>query len=354
MPSLRNNIITTVEISIRLVFLFLLVGWCLIILYPFLVPVLWAIILAVSLSPLYHALNDRVGHRSKLSASIIVLFFLIIILVPTYFFVDSILVNLSKIGEGLQSGQLQIPTPNERVAAWPLIGENVYAFWLASSQNLEQAVSNYSEQLKTVGSWILKMVVGLTSGILQMVVSIVIAGVLLATKGTKEISHKFFTKLVGERGFEFADISEKTIRNVTKGIFGVALIQASMLGVIFYLAGIPYAGIATLGVLILGIIQLPAGLVVIPVVIYFYSNMTPGIATFWSVLTILAGLSDNILKPILLGKGAAVPMLVIFLGSIGGFIVFGFLGLFAGAIVLSLGYKLLMSWLNDKESTASD
>lgn len=346
---LRNYITNTVEISIRMIFLFLLISWCLFLLYPFIVPVLWAVILAVSLSPLYLALSKKLGDKPKLSAGLIVIVFLAVILVPSYFFIDSMIENLTKFGQGLISGGLHVPPPNEKVAAWPLIGENVYAFWQAASEDLQEVLRRYSEQLRVVGKAILDLIVGLTSGIFQMVVSLIISGILLATKGTKELTHKFFRKLVGERGEEFANLTEKTIRNVTKGILGVAFIQAILVGVLFYLAGIPYAGILTMAVLILGIMQLPPGIVTIPVIIYMYANMSAGMATVWTVLILLASLSDNVLKPILLGQGAAVPMLVIFLGAIGGFIVSGFLGLFTGAIVLSLGYKLLLSWLNEEQ-----
>ena len=126
------------------------------------------------------------------------------------------------------------------------------------------------------------------------------------------------------------------------------MIQSVLFAVGFYLAGIPYAGVWALVVLILAIVQLPPFLVVVPIIGYLFTLMSPVGAGFWTAYFILIGLSDNVLKPILLGKGAAVPMLVIFLGSIGGFIASGFLGLFIGAIVLSLGYKLLLAWLHIK------
>jgi predicted PurR-regulated permease PerM len=179
-----------------------------------------------------------------------------------------------------------------------------------------------------------------------MMFSLIIAGVLLAYGHVGESIRKFFRKIIGDRGDEFADIAGKTIGNVVKGILGVALIQALLTGGGMLMAGIPYAGILTLIVFVLAVLQLPPALIMIPVIIYLFSANDVVPAVLWTVYFLLAGLSDNILKPILLGKGAPVPMLVIFIGVIGGFILQGFIGLFTGAIVMSLGYKLFVAWIN--------
>ena len=162
------------------------------------------------------------------------------------------------------------------------------------------------------------------------------------------LTRKLFKKLAGERGGEFTDVTEITIRNISKGVLGVAAIQSLFLGLIFVLAGVPYAGLWALICLILAIIQVGPFLVTVPVIIYFYVTLEPWLATIWTVLLIIGTLLDNVLKPILMGKDALVPMLVIFLGAIGGFIASGFIGLFIGAIGLSLGYKLFITWLKEQ------
>ena len=126
----------------------------------------------------------------------------------------------------------------------------------------------------------------------------------------------------------------------------MAFIQAILIGIGFFLADIPYAGVWTLLVFLLAVLQIPPTLVVIPVAVYLFSEKTTGPAILWTVYLVLGGISDNILKPILLGKGAPVPLLVIFLGVIGGFMLSGFIGLFTGAIVMSIGYKLFATWIN--------
>lgn len=345
---LQKTVSTSIEVTIRLIILFILIAWCLSILLPFTSIVLWAIIIAISIEPLYNGLLNKLGTPARAAATLVIIF-LIIIIVPSYFAVNALVSNIKEVSQTFEAGSLEVPPPTDQVADWPLIGERVYAAWSAASSNLENFLSTYTEQVAAFGKWLMTKTISVGAAVLQIIVAFIIAGVLLATKGTDDFSRKFFRKLVGERGDEFAELCDKTIKNVTKGILGVAVIQSFLLGVIFLLAGVPYAAIWTVLVLFFGIIQLPPTLVSIPVIIYLYSTISPTMATIWAILIILASLSDNILKPILLGKGAPVPMLVIFLGAIGGFILSGFIGLFTGAIVLSIGYQLFVAWIDGSE-----
>ncbi len=175
----------------------------------------------------------------------------------------------------------------------------------------------------------------------MMILSIVISGIMLAnTEKSEKSSVNFASRLMGSEGNEIISMIVLTIRNVAKGILGVAFIQFVLMGTAFILAHIPFAGLWALLVLLFAIVQLPVGIIAIPVIIYLYSAREPLPATLWSVIILLLGLLDNVLKPWLMGKGAPVPMLVIFIGAIGGMIMSGFIGLFTGAIILSLGYKL--------------
>jgi len=347
---LQNSISISIEVTIRLIFLFILIAWCLGILMPFISIVLWAVIIAVSVEPIYLAINNKLGNKTSWASFVVVMIFLTVIILPSYFGVSALVSNMSEISESFEKGSVVVPAPSEQVAEWPLIGEKVYAAWSAASDNLEKFLSSYDEQIANLGKWLMSTVLGIGVGILQFILSIIIAGVLLATKGTGDFTKKMFHKLVGTRGDEFAELCDKTVKNVTKGILGVAFIQSFLLGVLFLLAGVPYAAVWAALVLLLGIIQLPPTLVSLPVIIWLYSAISPTMATVWTILILLASLSDNVLKPILLGKGAPVPMLIIFLGAIGGFILQGFIGLFTGAIVLSIGYELFMAWLNESES----
>jgi predicted PurR-regulated permease PerM len=350
--TLEKSINNSLEVSVRLVFLFILMAWCAVLLLPFTEPVLWGVIIAVSIAPLYKSLNNKLGDKPKLSATIIILVFLAIIITPAYFLVSASTKSIISFSQQLADGSFHIPPPDEKVAEWPLIGDKAYATWKSFSGNLEEAIIQYKEQVTEISAWLVNSVMDLSSGVLGFILSIIISGVLLATKGTEKVTHLFFIKLAGDRGNEFADLTENTISGVTKGILGVAILQGVIFGVLFSLAGIPYAILwATLGMMI-SILQIPSTLLAIPVAIYLFSVSGATSATIWSIIIILSSFVDSVLKPILLGRGAAVPMLVIFLGAIGGFMTTGFLGLFTGAIVLSLGYKLFIAWIENTNKTA--
>ena len=331
---------------IRLFILILIVGWCLAILYPFVSIMLWSLILAMALHPLHKSLSKKMGGRPKLASTLIVLSVLVIIFLPTWLLIDSLIAQVKDLKVSFDSGTLTIPPPTEKVKDWPVIGERLYDLWYNASVNLVQTVMKYKDQLIGVGSKIGSGILGAVGGMIQILISFIIAAILLVFGEAGESIRKFFRKLAGERGDEFADMTLKTVSSVVKGIIGVALILALLNGIVIMLAGVPYAGIWTLLIFVLGILQIPLTFVTLPIVIYLFAVKTTGLAIMWTVLLLIAGLSDNVLKPILLGKGAPVPMLVIFIGVIGGFIFSGFIGLFTGAIVLSLGYKLFVGWIN--------
>jgi predicted PurR-regulated permease PerM len=337
-------------VVIRLVILALIIGWCLMILYPFVSIMLWSLILALAFAPLHKSLVRLMGGKPRLVYFIIVLLCLLIIIVPSWFFLDFLIKEVKELRASFLDGSLTIPPASEKVKSWPIIGQPLYDLWNSASINLESTIIKYKDQLTEIGGKIAKGILSATSAIFQMMVSLIIAGILLNVKGIGESLRKFFRKLAGKKGDEFADITLKTVGNVVKGVIGVALIQATLIGLGFLLAGIPYAGIWSLFVFILAVLQLPVILVVIPVSAYLFLEKEILPAILWTIYLLLAGASENIFKPLLLGKGAPVPMLVIFIGVIGGFILSGIIGHFTGAIIMSIGYKLFRSWLNEGQA----
>jgi predicted PurR-regulated permease PerM len=316
------------------------------IMLPFVSIILWSIILALAMYPLHSSLSVKMGGKPKLASFIIIFAILAIIIVPTGFLIGSLIDEVKALKVIYDSGTLTIPPPTEKVKEWPIIGERLYDLWYNLSANLEQMLIKYQDQLLGVGKNIGMGILSAAGGVVQIVAALIIAGILLFVGGTGDAIHKFFRKLAGDKGDEFADITLKTVASVVKGIMGVALILAMLNGVIFMLAGIPYAGIWTLLAFVLAVLQIPLIFVTGPIIIYLFAERELASAIIWAVLIFVAGLSDNVLKPILLGKGAPVPMLVIFIGVIGGFIFSGFIGLFTGAIVMSIGYKLFIGWLD--------
>ena len=340
---------TAVDLIVKIGMLAVLVFFCLNILSPFVNILLWAIIIAIIVFPLYEKLGGYFGKRKKFASIVITILALSILLVPSYWILASLVDGLAQLGSDIHDGSLAIPPPSRQVQAWPLIGGWLYTHWMAASENLGKALQEYLPQLATVTEKLLGALAGTGLGILQFALSIVIAGVLLTRSDEAAISgKKFFIRLAGSRGEEFAQVSERTVRGVATGVLGVAFIQSLLIGIALLIVGIPMAGVWIIITLILAVAQLPLLLVTVPMILWLFAFREPLPAVGWTLYLLVVGVSDNILKPLLMGRGATVPMLVIFLGAIGGFIVYGFLGLFLGAILLSLGYKLYLTWLNGK------
>jgi predicted PurR-regulated permease PerM len=336
----------SINLTIKLLLIVILLAWCVMIILPFVVPILWSIILAITLFPLYRRLEKLLKGRKALSSIIITGILLLVLIVPSVWLISSIVDSSKQFITSLRDQTLVIPPPNPRVAEWPLIGKPIYGAWQMLTANIVTAIQTYREQILLVGDKFLGTIKSVASNFFIMILSIIISGILLVhTEKSEKSSINFANRLLGKSGEEFKDMIVLTIRNVAKGILGVALIQSVLLGACFITANIPFAGLWALLALLFAIVQLPVGIVAIPVVIYLYSAKEPLPATLWSVLIILFSISDNFLKPWLMGKGAPVPTLVIFLGAIGGMIMSGFIGLFTGAIILSIGYKLAMIWM---------
>ena len=334
------------DTSIRLLFLALIIGWCLMILLPFTSIILWGFILGIAFMPLHSRMAKFLGGRPKLASFIIVLACLAVFIVPAWLLLDSLLDNAKELRTRFLAGSLTLPPPSDSVKNWPVIGGKIYEIWFSASNDLGQTIIKYKSELVGVGSKIAKGLLSVGGGILQLLLALIIAGILLAIQDTGESVRKVVRKLANQRGDEFGDIIKITVGNVVKGVLGVAFIQAILVGIGFFLAQVPYPGIWTLVVFLLAVLQIPPLLVVAPVAVYLFSERSTGTAILWTVYLMLGGFSDNILKPVLLGKGAPVPMLVIFLGVIGGFMLSGFIGLFTGAVVMSIGYKLFVAWIN--------
>jgi len=335
-----------VQILIRLSALVLIIWWCIKILSPFLVILIWGAIIAIALHPLFMRLTKLLRGKTILSSIVITVFILSGIVIPSWLIIDSLLEGIHYLKASYESGHSLIPPPGEATASWPNFTKPFIQLWSDASKNMELVMSQHTEQIKNAAIWLFAAFSNFGQGILQFIASIIIAGIFLVySKSIHQSSLRIFINLAGEYGSDFAMVTVNTIRNVVKGILGVAIIQAAMAGIGFFLAGIPFAGLWTILSLMLAIVQVGAGPVIIPVIIYSFNVLSPLTATFLSIWLALTLISDNILKPVLLGRNAPAPMLVIFLGAIGGFITFGFIGLFLGAVILTLGYKLFETWI---------
>jgi predicted PurR-regulated permease PerM len=281
---------------------------------------------------------------------------LALVLVPTYFIAASLVDTARDIGVELSADELVVPPPPEPVRQWPLIGRPTYDSWLLASQNLSVAVKKFEPQLRALGGRLIGAISGVGAAVVQSLIAIIVAGLFLATAGTCAAAMRGVAgRIGGEMGMRTIDMSAATIRSVAQGVIGVALIQGLLAGIGLFLVHVPAAGLWTIAVMVLAIVQLPPILILGPIAAYVFSladNTT--VAVIFTVWSLIVSGSDAFLKPLFLGRGVAVPMPVILIGAIGGMILHGMIGLFVGAVILAMGYTLVSSWLEDDETpTAS-
>lgn len=346
----NRHVNIAIDLILKVGALFLVVFLCFKILQPFLGMLLWGLIIAIILFPVFERLRSVLGKRNKLSSIILTLVAISILVLPSVWLVNQLVEGVRFLAENIQAGDLSIPPPSESVADWPVIGNWLYEGWMDLSENMADSLRGFMPQIVEWGEKALGALANTGLGILQFAASILIAGIFLVffERGA-ESGKRIFQKVVGERGEEFLELSLNTIRNVTTGVLAVAIIQTTLMGIGLFLANIPLAAVWIVLLLVMTIAQIPALLFNIPLVIYLFAFMDPLPAVLWTLYFLVMGMIDNILKPILMGKGSDIPMLVIFLGALGGFIAFGFIGLFLGSIVLSLAYKLYVTWISQEE-----
>lgn len=335
------------EAAIRIGLVVLWVGWCFQILRPFVIPIIWGIIIAVAIYPIYGYLRALLKDSTRVSATLVTVGMLVILVWPAVLIGGLLVENAETVVNHLRDGTFKVPPPPQGLETWPLIGEPLSKFWNLASVNIEGALVQLEPQIMMVASWLLSVVAGIGMAILQFFVAVIIAGVLLAySTGGHHLAHSIGRRLAGDRGAELADLAEATVRSVARGVLGVALIQSLLAGLGFFIAGIPAAGFWAFLCLILGVVQIGIGPILIPMVIYVFSTTDTVTAVLFLIWSIFVGVIDNILKPLFLGRGLEVPMVVIFMGAIGGMLLSGIIGLFIGAVVLTLGYKLFLAWLD--------
>ena len=340
-----------IEVAIRLALVFLLVALCFEIIKPFMIIVVWGIIIAVAIYPLYNKLSLALGGRYKLAATLYTLFALSLLIGPSIMIASSLVDTSAHLAKGFSEGTLKIPPPTPNVSEWPLIGDKVYAFWSQASNNFEATLRQNTAQVKKLGEAFISAIAGVSGSIFQFIFSIIISGVFLAnTKSAYDVTIKIASRLTDkEQGLQFTNLTTATIRSVAQGVLGVAVIQATLGGMGMYFMDVPGWGLWTVLILVLAVAQLPPLLVLLPVIVYVFSVADTTPAVIFTIWSLIVSMSDSLLKPLLLGRGMDTPTLVILLGAIGGMMWFGILGLFVGAITLALGYELFMKWL-DKDT----
>jgi len=343
------------EITVRIGMLAVLVAWCFEIVRPFLYLGAWGLIIAVATYPGYRRLEARLGERRGLAAMLFTLLMLALLIGPMIMLAGTLVEGAQQLARALSAGTLSVPPPPETIASWPLIGGPLERLWSLASENLREALREIEPELKPIGLWALSAAANTGLGILQFVAAIVVAGVLQAhASGGGHAARAVASRLGGERGAQFTELAQATVRGVARGILGVALIQSLLAGLGFLAVGMPAAGLLALLCFLLAAVQIGPFPILLAAVIYVFSTSSSVTAVLFLGWNVFVGLIDNVLKPLLLGRGAKVPLVVIFVGAIGGFLDSGIIGLFVGSVVLALGYSLVVAWLELGREKAPD
>ena len=336
------------DVLIRAALIVAMAALIYVVLSPFLTLLVWAAILAVTLYPLHQSLARGLRGRQGLAATLLVIVGMIIIVTPTALLMNSLGDTVSDFIHRVQDNTLQVGAPKQSVRQWPVIGERVYVTWSAAHEDLPALVQSMQPKIGEIARQALAFVASIGGGLLLFLVSFVIAGIVMAygDPGARAIRMIFARVAGASRGEALAALSTSTIRAVAAGVLGVAFIQAILIGLLALAAGIPGAGVLAIVALILGIAQVPNLVVTLPAVLYIWSraDQGTGAAIAFTIGLLLAGMVDNVLKPLMLGRGVDAPMPVILFGALGGLASGGILGMFVGATLVALGYRIFIEW----------
>jgi len=344
------------DVLIRITLIGALAVLCFQIFSPFLSLAVWSIILAVTLYPLHQRLAGRLGRKQWLASTLVIIIGLLLIVIPVAWLLNSFADTTRNFIGSVQQNTVQIPPPRPGIEKWPLVGKKIYGAWSKAHSDLPAFVQSMQPKIGDLAGRALAMVAGLAKTLLLFLASFIVAGILMAygepAAGT---SRGIFIRVAGPtRGEAFFKLTTSTIRAVALGVIGVAFMQAVLVGLALLLAGVPAAGVLAVIVLVLAIAQLPAVIVTLPAIIYIWSSgqYSTAAAITHTIILLVVGLADNVLKPLMLGRGVDVPMPVMLLGALGGMASGGIVGMFVGATLFALGHQIFMGWVT--ESLDSD
>jgi predicted PurR-regulated permease PerM len=334
-----------IDLAIRIALLAGVVYGSLLLLRPIAGLLLWAVILAVAVYPLFAMLRRRLHLRPGVAAFLLAAFLLVLLVTPVILLSSSAIDTLEGYSGLLSRGGHFLPAPPETIRDWPLIGQRLYDFWQNAANDLRALLKAHVGQLASVGRWVGGLAAGVALEVLQFAFAIVVTGAVLAYSDRLTVTARELAGRVADsKGQHFLEIAGATIRNVSQGVIGVAVLQAALLGIGMLVAGVPFAGAITFVALVLAIVQVGPGLVMIPVLIWAWVSLPLLTAAVFTAYTVPLLLLDNVLRPIVMARGLQTPMVVILAGVICGTLAGGLIGLFVGPVVLAVFYDLLVAW----------
>jgi predicted PurR-regulated permease PerM len=322
---------------------------------PFLIAGAWATTIAVATWPLLLALERALGGRRGLAAAVLTLVLLLLVLVPFWVGVTTIVANAKQLVHWSRAFDgLHLPALPAWVGGLPLVGTRLAVGWqrlaAATPEDISTRLAPFA---RTAVVWLVGKLGSAGVLFVQLLLTVIVVAILYvhgdtAVRGVE----RFARRLAGAQGVEAVDLAARAIRAVALGVVVTALAQTALAGVGLVLVGVPFATILTAVVFVLAVAQVGAALVLVPVAVWAYAVHGVVVGSVFLVWAVVCGTFDNFLRPVLIKRGADLPLLLVFTGVLGGLVAFGVLGLFVGPMVLAVSYTLVEDWVADAERAA--
>lgn len=354
-PGGARSVQSLIDLLLPLLLTALLIALCIQLLLPFVGLLLWTIILAICFNPLQEKLLAK-GWRPGRAAMLLGGVLVALILIPTAIAAIHAASSIPPIVEGIRTGSVEIRPPPASLEGVPIVGPKLHAAWAQAANDFPAFLKGHGEQMKAFTKWLLAQASSTFVVVLVLILAIILAAVALAfAKSIRAFFAALFARITGSRqqGEHLMNIISATVRSVANGVIGVAFVQALLVGIGFFVVGVPGAGLLSLLAFMLGIVQIPVLIITLPAIAWAFSTQSTTVAVIFTVWSIVGGLSDAVLKPMMIGHGLEVPMPVILLGVIGGVMAYGLVGLFIGAVILAVGYVLFYEWLGKPVADAA-
>lgn len=352
MSAVRQDLTRT---TLAVICIFALIAASFWVLRPFLAAAIWATMLVVATWPLLQSLEARFGGRRAPAVAVMTLGMLLLLILPLWGAIETIAEHADQLTEVVKKVAVSgVPQPPEWVATVPLVGERLATSWRQLADGgTSGLVARAAPYATSAGKWILGQAGSLGGMLVQFLLIVVLAAIMYAHGETAaRMVRRFGRRLAGNRGENSVILAGQAIRGVALGVGVTAIIQTLLGGIGLAVAGVPFASLLSALMLMLCIAQLGPALVLLPAVGWMYWTGDSGWATALLVWSLIVGSLDNFLRPILIRKGADLPLLLIFAGVIGGMLGFGLIGIFVGPVVLAVTYTLLNAWIEDELGTA--
>ena len=335
-----------------------LIGASFWILRPFLGAIIWATMIVVATWPVMKGIERRAGGRRWLAVSVMSVILLLVLVVPLSAAIGTVVGHVDDIvGWAKRMREFQVPPPPAWLPELPLVGPRAVAMWNeVTEEGVKVLGARVSPYVGGLTAWFVSQMGSFGALFIQFLLTVVAAAVLYAYgEAAADWVLRFGAKLGGERGENAVRLSGQAIRGVARGVVVTALVQALVGGVGLWIAGVPFATLLTAVMFLLALAQIGAVPILVIAVIWLFWTGATGWAVFLAVVTVIAGALDNVLRPMLIKQGAAdLPLLLIFVGVIGGLISLGLIGIFIGPLVLAVTHTLMRAWLYPEEVPAAD